>query len=73
MVSGARYVWLCSFGQGRGVGRYFICILRACGVGMEKPYKVKQGEQPNNCESNKFFLGLMVGELILWRRLGGGR
>jgi hypothetical protein len=41
-------------------------------VGMGELYGVKQGAKPANCERNKFFLGLMVGELILWHRLGGG-
>lgn len=30
-ISGAKFVWLCTIGQGREVGRYFICILRAMG------------------------------------------
>ena len=38
-----------------------------------KPYKVKQGVRPNNCQDSKFLLGLMVGQLTLWSRLGEGR
>jgi hypothetical protein len=29
-VSGTRFVWLCTTGQVRGVGRCFIYILRGC-------------------------------------------
>lgn len=35
-VSGARFVWLCTIVQDRGVGRYFICILRGEGMEGEK-------------------------------------
>lgn len=31
-VSGARFVWLCTIGQGRGVERCFIYILQDCRV-----------------------------------------
>lgn len=57
-ASGARFVWLCTIDQDRGVGRYFICILKGLG---EEPYKVKQGVKSNNCQSNKILLWLMVG------------
>ena len=46
-VSGARFVWLCTIDQDRGVGRYFICILKGLG---EEPYKVKQGVKHKNCQ-----------------------
>lgn len=31
-VSGVRFVWWCTIGQDRGLGRYFICILREVGT-----------------------------------------
>lgn len=31
-VSGVRFVWRCTIGQDRGLGRYFICILREVGT-----------------------------------------
>lgn len=30
-VSGVKFVWLSTIGQGRAVRRWFICILRGCG------------------------------------------
>lgn len=30
------------------------------------PYKVKQGMKLDNCQSNKFLLGLIVGQQTLW-------
>lgn len=27
------------------------------------PYKIKQGVKPDNCQGNKFYLGMMVGQL----------
>lgn len=40
-VFGTRFVELCIIGQDRGVGRFFIYLLRGCRV-MGKPYKIKQ-------------------------------
>jgi hypothetical protein len=52
MVSGERFVWPCTIGQSRGVGRCFICILRGC---MRRgSYRVKQGVKFDNCRDNKF-------------------
>jgi hypothetical protein len=54
---------VCDHGQERGVGRYFISILRAYRVRIYvcgKPYKVKQGVKLDNCPGNKFLLGLIV-------------
>jgi hypothetical protein len=41
--------------------------------GLKKPYKVKQGVSPVNCQGNKILLGLMVAELAFGARLGEGR
>ena len=65
-ISRARLVWVWTIGQVRGVGRCFIYILRGCRVwGMGDPYSVKQGVKPDNCQGNKFLLGLMVGKQAL--------
>jgi hypothetical protein len=56
-------------GQGRDVGR---CFIRAAGTKVDKPYKVKEGVLSDNCQSNKFLLGLMLGELTLWYHAGRG-
>lgn len=73
MVSGARFVWLCSFEQVRGVGRCFIYILRGCRVwGMGDPYSVKQGVKPGHLQGNKFLPGLTVGQPTLRYHVGRG-
>ena len=80
-VSGARSVcvWPCTIVCNSGIGRYFIYTLKALvaagsrGSEEGKPYKLKQGVRPNNCQDSKFLLGLMVGQLTLWSRLGEGR
>jgi hypothetical protein len=65
-ISGARFAWPCTIGQGRGVGRCFIYILKDWQVQGGKPYKAKQGVRPDNSWGNKFLLGLLVKELALW-------
>jgi hypothetical protein len=45
----------------------------AVGSRRRRPYELKQGMKPNNCQSNKFVLGLMVGQLALWHQVGRGR
>lgn len=62
MVSGARFMQLGTTGQDRSVRRCFICILRGCREGWGK---VKRGVKPENCQRDKFLLGLMVGQLAL--------
>lgn len=63
-VSGVKFVWLCTIGQDKGVGRYFISILR------DWRSRVKQRVKPGDSHSSKFFLGLTVGELPLWHQFG---
>ena len=62
VVSGARFMQLGTTGQDRSVRRCFICILRGCREGWGK---VKRGVKPENCQRDKFFLGLRVGQLAL--------
>lgn len=38
----------------------------------EKPYKVKHGVRPHNCQGSEFLLGLMVGQLTFWLQVGRG-
>lgn len=60
-ISRVRFMGPCT--TGKGVERCFIYILRVCRVCEGgKPYKVKQGVEPDNCQGNKFLLGLMVGD-----------
>lgn len=62
-VSAARFVWLCTIVQDRGVGRYFIRILRGEGMeGEKKSYKARQRVKGDSCLGNKFLLGLRVGQ-----------
>lgn len=62
-ISGARFVWLCTIVQDRGVGRYFIRILRGEGMeGEKKSYKARQRVKRDSCLGNKFLLGLRVGQ-----------
>lgn len=70
---------LCSWGGGQSLwGK--VCVVRAgmledassggAGAEVDEPYKVKEGVLSDNCQSNKFLLGLMVGKLILWYQAG---
>lgn len=70
-VSGARVVCLCLIDQARGVR----CIPRGCRgwVCVGKPYEVRQGVKLDNCQGNKFLLGLMVGQLTLWHEVEKGK
>lgn len=59
----------CTSDQDRGVRRCFIYILRCWGRGT---YKVKQGVKADNCQDNKFLLGLLWPELALWLQVETG-
>ena len=61
-VSGARFMWLCT--RSRVVEEASLAYLGAI------DYKVKQGLKPDNCQGDKFLLGLMVGKLALWHQVG---
>ena len=62
-VSGVKFVWLCTIGQGRGVEQYLIFIHKDCRIWEERSYMADKGAKPDNRQGNKFLLGLMVGEL----------
>lgn len=59
-VSGVRFVWRCTISQVRGLGRYFICILREGVQWRGKPYKIKQRVKLGNSQGSKFLLGLTI-------------
>jgi hypothetical protein len=61
-ICGARSRWMHTIGQDRGVERCFICILRGLYGPEEKPYKAKKGVKPDNCQGNKFLLGLVMSQ-----------
>lgn len=48
--------------------RCFIYTL--CRVAVGEPYKIKQGVNPDNCQDNKFLLGLMFRDPALWCQVG---
>jgi hypothetical protein len=64
------FAFLRTIGQGRGVERHFICILKGYRV-WRRPLMSNQGVEPYNCQGNKFLLGLMVWELALWHQVPG--
>lgn len=62
-VSGARFMWPCTIGQGRDAGRSFLHILKGyrvwcvcVGVG-KGTCEAKQGVKLDNCQGNKYLLG----------------
>ena len=63
-VFGARFVWPCTIGQGRGVEQYLIFIHKDCRIWEERSYMADKGAKPDNRQGNKFLLGLMVGEPV---------
>lgn len=68
---GGQVCGLCTIGQGRSVGRCFTYSEAAgWGEGREGPYKVKQGERPDNCQGTKFLLGLIAGKPTFRHQIG---